>query len=58
VAAVIQDALGVDAELQEGARGEFSVWVGEKRVAQKGPEGFPSEEEALAAVRKAMGIGN
>ncbi len=58
MAAVIKDALGVDAELQEGARGEFSVWVGEKRVAQKGPEGFPTEEDALAAVRKAMEIRN
>jgi len=54
VAAVIKEALGIDAELQEGARGEFSVWVGEKRVAQKGPEGFPSEEDALAAVKQAM----
>jgi hypothetical protein len=45
VAAVIKEALGVDTELQEGARGEFSVWVGEKRVAQKGPEGFPTEEK-------------
>ena len=54
MAAVIKEALGIDAELQEGARGEFSVWVGEKRVAQKGPEGFPSEEDALAAVKQAM----
>jgi len=54
VAAVIKDALGVDAELQEGARGEFSIWVGEKRVAQKGPDGFPSEEDALTAVKSQL----
>ena len=54
MAAVIKHALGIDAELQEGARGEFSIWVGEKRVAQKGSEGFPSEEDALAAVKSHM----
>ncbi len=54
MAAVIKEALGVEAQLEEGARGEFSVWVGEKRVAQKGPEGFPSDEDALAAVTHAM----
>ena len=55
MAAVIKEALGVEAELEEGARGEFSVWVGKALVSQKGPDGFPSEEDALAAVKQALG---
>ncbi len=54
MAAVIKEALGVEAALEEGARGEFSVWVGEERVSQKGPDGFPSDEDALAAVKQAL----
>ena len=55
MAAVIKDALGVEAELEEGARGEFSIWVGKTRVSEKGPSGFPSEQDALAAVQQALG---
>ena len=54
MAALIKSELGVDAELTEGGRGEFTVWVGEERVAQKDSSGFPSEDEALAAVRRAL----
>jgi hypothetical protein len=39
-------------ELVEGNRGEFTVWVGGKLVAEKGPGGFPSDEEVVAAVRQ------
>ena len=55
MAAAIKEALGVETELEEGARGEFSIWVGAKRVSQKGADGFPSEEDALAAVKQALG---
>jgi len=55
VAAVIKEALGVESELEEGARGEFSVWVGKALVSEKGPDAFPSEEDALAAVKQALG---
>jgi hypothetical protein len=55
VAAVIKDATGVDSELIEGGRGEFTVWVGEQQVAQKDAHGFPSEGDVLAAVRREMG---
>lgn len=47
----------MDSELIEGARSEFTVWVGEERVAQKGPLGLPSEHEVLAAVRDALARG-
>jgi hypothetical protein len=35
VAALIKDTLGIDAELSEGSRGEFTVWVGDEVVARK-----------------------
>ena len=54
MAALIKDDLGVEPALIEGKRGEFTVWVGEERVAQKDSLGFPSEDEALAAVRQAL----
>ena len=54
MAALIKDELGVDSELTEGGRGEFTVWVGDQVVAKKDTEGFPSDEEALAAVKRAV----
>ena len=54
VAAVIKKQTGIDPELVEGGRGEFTVWVGEKVVAQKDATGFPSEEDVLSSVQKAL----
>jgi hypothetical protein len=55
VAAVLKEHVGADAELIEGNRGEFTVWVGEERVAAKDATGYPSEQDILAAVRRALG---
>jgi hypothetical protein len=57
VAALLKDELGVDTELLEGGRGEFTVWVGDAVVAKKDSQGFPTDEEALAAVKKAVTAG-
>lgn len=57
MAALIHDETGVNPEVVEGARGEFTVWVGDEQVAQKGAAGFPSELEVLSAVRQALGRG-
>jgi hypothetical protein len=54
VAALIKDELGVETDLVEGARGEFTVWVGDEKVSQKDAAGFPTEQEALSAVRQAL----
>ena len=54
MAALIKDELGVDSELTEGGRGEFTVWVGDQVVAKKDTEVFPTDEEVLAAVRRAV----
>jgi hypothetical protein len=57
VAALIKDELGVVPELIEGGRGEFTVWVGDEVVAKKGSQGFPSEDDAVAAVKRAIAHG-
>jgi Rdx family len=54
VAALIKEDSGVTAELVEGRRGEFTVWVDDEIVARKDERGFPSEESAVAAVRAAL----
>ena len=57
MAAVLKEEIGIDADLIEGNRGEFTVWVDEERVAAKDAMGYPSEQDVLAAVRKALGRG-
>ena len=54
MAALIKAGLGIDAELSEGGRGEFTVWVGDQVVAKKDAQGFPTDEEALKAVTQAV----
>jgi predicted Rdx family selenoprotein len=56
VAAAIKRAFGVDAALVSGGRGEFTIWVDGGNVFDKAKHGdFPSDDEALAAVRSAQG---
>ena len=57
MAALIKDGLGIDSELSEGGRGEFTVWVGDEVVAKKDLQGFPSDEDVLAAVKRAVAHG-
>lgn len=57
MAALIKDDMGLDVELVEGGRGEFTVWVGEERVAGKDANGFPTDQDAVAAVQRALGQG-
>jgi hypothetical protein len=54
VAALIKRELGVQPELVEGDRGEFTVWVGDQVVAKKGWVRFPPDQKVLAAVRQAL----
>ncbi len=55
MAALIKSELRLDTELVVGGRGEFTVWVNDDKVAQKDSDGFPSDEQAVAAVRRAVG---
>lgn len=54
MAALIKQQTGVGVDLVEGGRGEFTVWVGDTRVAEKSSSGFPSDELAAAAVQQAL----
>ena len=52
---MIKSKLGIDAEIVEGGRGEFTVWVDDKLVAKKGWIKFPSEEKIIAGLETALG---
>lgn len=55
MAAKIKAEVGVDeVALVSGDKGEFSVWVGPKVVAKKGPLGFPSEDKVVRKVAAAL----
>jgi len=54
VAALIKQESGADADLEPGGRGELSVWVDGKRVANKDYKGFPSDADLLAVVKQAL----
>jgi hypothetical protein len=56
VAALIKRALDIEPELEEGGRGEFTVWVGHEKVAQKGWIRFPSDQKVMAAVQQALAL--
>lgn len=42
--------------LVPGGRGEFTVWVGPKRVAGKSAAGFPEPAQVLVAVQQTLEI--
>ena len=46
--------LGVDVELQRGNPGEFSVWVGDRKIVAKGLFLFPTDRKIVCAVRNAL----
>jgi hypothetical protein len=54
VAELLKRELGVEPELVEGDRGEFTIWVGDRQVAKKGWIRFPPDQKVLAAVREAL----
>ena len=52
---MLQQQLGLSADLEVGAPGSFVVLVDGETVAEKAALGFPSEEEIVAAVRTKIG---
>ena len=54
MAALIESATGVAPDVVEGGRGEFSIRVDDRVVAQKSPRGFPDDAAVVAAVRAAL----
>jgi hypothetical protein len=51
---MLKQELRTEVETTGGDNGEFTVWVGDKLVAQKGLLGFPSDHKVLEAVRAAL----
>lgn len=51
MAAELKKKLGISATLVEGDKGEFTVWVGPTKVADKNHGDFPRESEVVAAVQ-------
>ncbi len=54
MAEVLREQVGVDVELVRGGRGIFEVAVAGRVVARKTLDGFPTPEQCVAAVRKAV----
>jgi len=54
VAARLEADLHVSAEIVEGRRGEFTVWVGDRKVAEKTSSGFPADDDIVKAVKQAL----
>ena len=54
MAALIKQASGAETTVEPGARGEFSVWVDGKKVAEKSSRGFPPDAELVAAVKQLL----
>jgi predicted Rdx family selenoprotein len=54
VAALIKQEFDLDADLQPGGRGEFSVWLDAVKIAEKSRTGFPSDKALSEAVRKSL----
>jgi hypothetical protein len=51
VAAFLTKEFGLPAAvLTPGHTGEFTVWIDGKKVAEKGPHGFPSDKELKEAL--------
>jgi predicted Rdx family selenoprotein len=51
VAAQLKQDLGIDVELVIGSSGEFTVWVDDKKVAEKSWGRFPDPQKVVDAVR-------
>lgn len=54
MAAMITQATGYAVTTEPGGRSEFSVWVGEAKVAEKSRTGFPADSVVLEAVKAAL----
>ncbi|MCW5961338.1 MAG: Rdx family protein [Pyrinomonadaceae bacterium] len=53
-AAAIKERFSLETELIEGGRGEFTVWIGDKKIAEKGWIRFPTIDKILTAVESEL----
>ncbi len=54
MAALIKQEVNLDADLEPGGRGEFTVWLDGVKIAEKSRSGFPTDTALLEAVRTSM----
>ena len=54
MAAELKQKLGITTKLIEGDRGEFTVWVGPTKVAEKTNGEFPVESDVVKAVQAVL----
>ena len=54
MAALIKQDAGVESDLEVGGRGELSVWVDGRKVAEKTSRGFPADTDVLHSVNTAL----
>ena len=54
MAALIKEKLNLETDLESGARGEFTVWVDGKKIAEKSRSGFPAEPAIIDLIKKAV----
>lgn len=55
MAAALKSTFGLDVTLTSGDRGEFTVWLDGKKIADKGRGEFPTEADVVAAARSLIG---
>ncbi len=51
MAAQLKQELGIETELVVGDSGEFTVWVGDRKIAEKSWGRFPDPDAVVNAVR-------
>jgi len=54
VADTLKKELGVEAELVPGSTGEFTIWVGGRKVAKKWLFLFPKDQVIVRSVAEAL----
>ena len=53
MAAEVNKELGIDTQIVVGNSGEFTVWLGDQKVAEKKWGRFPEPAEVVAALKAA-----
>ena len=54
MADLIEKDTNESSDVTPGNRGELTIWVDGKKVAEKDHRGFPAEDDVVAAVRLAL----
>ena len=54
MAALITEQVGQETDLEPGGRGEFTVWVDGKKIAEKTRTGFPADPAIIESLRVAL----